>query len=149
MCRPWLRHNAESPPARGRIAEPSAAIGEMAKCRRVAVGGLLERFWPKSKSWWVVTVKAERTVTKGRKKVRQVKVHFLNERGQKNDAWLEEQGDELRPHLDHVEHFDNDDGYVTDDQWEVERITEAKGNGKQQSYKVRLAAGPIFVGRLR
>ena len=89
--------------------------------------------------WWVASVKAERTVTKRRRKVREVKVHFLNERGQKNDAWLEEQSDELRRHLEHVEQFENDDGYVTDDQWEVERIIETKGKGKQQAYKVRLS----------
>ena len=49
------------------------------------------------------------------------------------------QSDELRAHRTYGDNFENDDGYIDADLWEVERIVEERGSGKAKEFKVKWA----------
>ena len=65
------------------------------------VGSVLERYWAKHDTWYVGTVTKERRVRVGNVQQRQVLIHYLNEKTQRNDAWLSQGCKELREHVDY------------------------------------------------
>ena len=84
----------------------------------------MERFWAKDGTWWLAVVTDDRRTApeKNRRRRREVRVHFVGEKTSRNDAWLGENSDELRAPVIYLDTFITTEGFIEDDQWEVERI---------------------------
>ena len=109
------------------------------------VNSAVERYWRKNQTWFAATVIKERRVTVGSKQERQVCVHFLNEKTPRNDAWLPVRTKDLRERKEYLESFSSLEGHVSDDMWDVERIIDERGSGKNKLYLVRWAGyGPEY-----
>ena len=102
------------------------------------VNDTVERYWAKNGKWYVGSITKEQMVDvgRGRRRQRQLLIHFDNEKTKRNDAWLPARSKELRLHTEYLESFANLDGHLEDDQWEVERILDARGRRKTKEYLV-------------
>ena len=106
------------------------------------VGSAVERHWVKKNGtsvWFVAEVIGVRSVAPEGciRKRREVLVHFLNEKTEKNDAWLPVVSSELRESKQYLDTFEDHTGHLEDDQWLVERIVAERGVGKSKEYEVK------------
>ena len=83
---------------------------------KAVVGDSVERYWAKKNVWYRATVigKRQGTTDAGQKQY-ELKVHFDNEKGERNDAWLPMKSKELRPHVAYIDTFESTEGHIEDD----------------------------------
>ena len=141
MRRPLGRRARRKPPGhreKGAASTKGRAVGRIDPAHSVEaeVGDRIEVLWLDGK-WYPAKVIAKR------QEQREIRYHLDNLKTKASDDWVSVNSTAIRTETTddntferYMATFDNDEGHIDDDLWEVDRIEEERGDGDNKSYLV-------------